>query len=66
MKANPGHCPVEAIGKRVIVRLTNGAECGREAVSPTAPVGWPADGRQGCRWSRPGTPHDIAFYEVIA
>ncbi len=63
---NPGHCPREAAGKRVVVRLANGDVCGREPASAATPAGWPADGRQGCRWSRLGLPHDIADYEVVA
>lgn len=62
MKANPGHLPEEAIGKRVIVKLANGDVCGREPVSPTAPRGWAAD---TARWTLTGHPFDIAEYEVI-
>lgn len=65
MKPNPGHCPDDAIGKRVIVKLANGLIQGKEPVSSTAPRGWAADGRWGCRWTRTGHPYDIAEYEVI-
>lgn len=66
MKPNPGHCPDEAIGKRVIVRLVEGSVCGRDPVSPITPKGWAADGRHGCRWTITGHPFDIAEYEVIS
>jgi len=59
---NPGYCPPEAEGKRVRVRLASGAE---PPAYPGAPPGWPADGRQGCRWAILGDPSDIALYEVI-
>ncbi len=65
MKPNPGHCPEEAIGKRVIVKLAKGHVEGTEPVTSTSPRGWAADGRHGCRWTRLGHPHDIAEYEVI-
>lgn len=55
MKRNPGHLPPEAVGKRVNVRLANGA-VGRD---------WPADGKGGCRWSITGHPFDIAEFEVL-
>ena len=64
MKPNPGHCPTEAIGKRVVVRLAHGG-IGRADPNPTSPPGWAADGRTGCRWSKSGSPFDIAEYEVI-
>jgi hypothetical protein len=57
MRANPGHLPVEAIGKRVNVRLRS-----ERAGDPTH--NWPADGRFGCRWSLSGSPVDITEYEV--
>ena len=52
--ANPGHCPPEALGKRVNVRLRNGRVC----------EGWMADGKGGCPWSMPGNDHDIVAYEL--
>lgn len=64
MKPNPGFCPPEAAGKRVRVRLANGRN-GASDTGPTSPPGWAADGKGGCRWSRTGSPFDIAAYEVI-
>lgn len=66
MTPNPGHLPPDAEGKRVIVELRSGSVCGREPVTSTAPRGWAADGRNGCRWTLLGRPHDILFYEVIS
>lgn len=63
---NPGHCPPAAIGKRVRVQLANKQFGGLEAVSTTSPIGWPADGPSGCRWTLTGHPADIDKYEVIA
>lgn len=64
-KPNPGKLPHEAKGKRVRVKLANGHTGGFEAVTPVSPVGWAADGPQGCRWDLSGHPFDIAEYEVI-
>jgi hypothetical protein len=64
MKRNPGHLPIDAIGKRVRVQLSNG-RIGRADDNPMSPPGWAADGKGGCRWSRTGGSHDIDFYEVI-
>ena len=50
-KPNPGHCPREAKGKRVVVRLNNGNVCGEESVTPVTPPGWAADGKLGCDWT---------------
>lgn len=55
MRPNPGHCPDEAIGRRVRVALRNGS---RPADA------WAADGRGGCRWSLTGSPFDVVEYEV--
>jgi hypothetical protein len=63
VKPNPGHCPEEAEGKRVRVRLADGSIA---ADLPGAPPGWAADGRNGCNWQRRGFPFDIAEYEVIS
>lgn len=63
MTPNPGHCPEEAIGKRVRVRLADG-EIAKDV--PGAPPGWAADGRNGCTWLRRQFPFDIAEYEVIS
>lgn len=65
MKPNPGDLPPEAIGKRVLVRLGHGG-IGRADPNPMSPPGWAADGRGGCRWTRIGSPFDIAEHEVIA
>jgi len=64
MQPNRGYLPSEAIGKRVRVLLADGAI--NRDVDPSAPPGWAADGKGGCRWSLTGRPHDIAQYEVIA
>jgi hypothetical protein len=64
VKPNPGHLPQEAIGKRVRVLLANG-ELGRNDDNPMSPAGWPADGKNGCRWEIAGLPFDIAEYEVL-
>jgi hypothetical protein len=65
VKRNPGHLPAEAQGKRVRVRLADGSLAGVEPVSTVSPAGWAADGRNGCRWSRTGSPFDIDAYEVL-
>lgn len=54
-RRNPGHCPPEAEGKRVLVRLANGSYPGES---------WPADGKGGCRWSLTGAPHDIEAWAI--
>lgn len=64
MIANPGALPPEAQGRRVRVRLRNGA-LGRTDDNPMSPAGWAADGKGGCRWSLTGGPFDIVAYEVI-
>ncbi len=64
MIPNPGHCPAEAEGKRVRVRLAHGG-IGHTDPNPMSPPGWPADGRFGCRWTITGSRFDIAEYEVI-
>ncbi|EPR09904.1 hypothetical protein M527_07205 [Sphingobium indicum IP26] len=64
MKANPGHCPAEAEGKRVRVWLAHGREASHDD-NPMGPPGWAADGRSGCSWELTGSPFDITFYEVI-
>lgn len=63
MQPNPGFLPRVAIGKRVRVLLANGAR-NREP-DPSAPPGWAADGKGGCRWTLTGRPHDIKEFEVI-
>lgn len=63
MKPNPGYLPAEAIGKRVFVRLAHG-RLGACDEGPMSPPGWAADGRTGCRWTRTGSPFDIAEYEL--
>lgn len=54
MKQNPGHCPIDATGKRVNVWLGNGRKV----------QDWSADGRSGCDWTLSGHAFAIAFYEV--
>lgn len=63
MKPNPGHCPPEASGKRVRVRLVR---------TPPGKISFecPADGRGAPNWALspaddPVHPFDIAEYEVI-
>lgn len=65
MSPNRGRCPIEAEGKRVIVKLANGRVCGREPVSSTTPLGWAANGQGACRWTITGSPFDIANYQVL-
>ncbi|NWK96542.1 hypothetical protein DM806_12900 [Sphingobium lactosutens] len=60
MKANPGHRPSDAVGKRVRVWLAHGGEGATYHDAPAA--GWAAD---DCNWSIQGWPYDIAFYEVL-
>ena len=50
-KPNPGQCPREAKGKRVVVRLNNGSICGEIPITTVTPAGWAADGKQGCNWT---------------
>ena len=64
MKRNPGYLPIEAIGKRVRVKLEHGGE-GATDPNPMSPPGWAADGKGGCNWRRSGKPFEIAEYEVI-
>lgn len=64
MTPNPGHCPDDAIGKRVRVRLAHGG-IGAVDNSPITAPGWAAEGRGGCRWSLTGDRFDIAEYEVV-
>ena len=64
MTPNPGFCPPEAEGKRVVVRLAHGG-IGKADDNPMSPPGWAADGKGGCRWSLTGHPFDIAEFEVL-
>jgi hypothetical protein len=63
-KPNPGHCPEEAVGKRVRVKLANG-RIGKTDDNPMTPDGWAADGKGGCNWRITGSPFDIANYVVL-
>lgn len=63
-KPNPGRCPAEAKGKRVRVQLANGV-IAKDEGGATVPPGWAADEKGGCRWSKKGSPFDIAFYKVL-
>jgi hypothetical protein len=65
MTANPGHCPDEARGKRVVVQLRMGGVHGRELVSAVTPAGWAADDRGACRWTLTGDAADIVGYQVL-
>ena len=65
MRRNPGHCPVEAMGKRVRVQLAHGG-IGRTDDNPMSPPGWAADGKSGCNWRRTGSPFDIDYCKVIS
>jgi hypothetical protein len=61
MKRNPGHCPSEAVGQRVAVQLRNGSIRGRDGE-----LGWPADGKGGCRWAIHGWDQfDIIGFQVV-
>lgn len=64
-KENAGTCPASAKGKRVEVELRNGTKHGLKPVSASAPRGWLADGRGGCRWTLTGHPFDIVRYRII-
>lgn len=57
-----GRMPDEARGKRVIVTLANGRLCGVEPVTAVSPPGWAAD---TTRWTKTGSPWDVASYEVL-
>ncbi len=61
-KGRKAYCPDDAIGKRIHGVMRNGWVFG---VKPVAPLGWAADGRHGCRWSKVGNDFDIMKYEVI-
>lgn len=65
---NPGYCPADAKGKRVVVHLRNGQIHGEKAASPAAPPGWTADGRGACNWgfsTGASAQFDIMHYRVI-
>ena len=62
---NPGKCPEEAFGKRVVVELRDGTIAGELPVSPVTPAGWPASGKFGCRWSLTNYKFDIVRYRVL-
>ncbi len=63
-RRNPGRCPDEAVGKRVLVAQMTG-ELGRADDNPMSPAGWAADGRGGCAWTLDGSPWNIDQYRVI-
>lgn len=56
MSENPGHCPSEAIGKRVNVVLANGRKVS----------GVPADGSHGVNWAKRGDNFDIREWELAS
>jgi len=65
---NPGHLPPECRGKRVAVHLRDGSIHGEKPVSPTAPLGWAADGKGGLRWSftkGPANRADVMHYRIL-
>lgn len=68
-KANElGVCPGLAKGKRVIVKLRNGTEHGREPVSKESKAGWPADesaGRGPVDWRLTGSPFDVVAWDFL-
>ena len=66
MTTNQGRLPRQAVGKRVIVQLRNGAEGGRAPIGNSLPNGWAADGKNGCRWSLTDHPFDIVAWEIAA
>lgn len=62
-KKNPGEQPRETKKKRVVVRLNNGSECGREPVTTVTPPGWAAD---TCSWALDDEwPFAIAEYLLL-
>lgn len=65
-KPNPGECPRDAKGKRVVVKLNNGDVCGEDPVTTVTAAGWAADGKHGANWTRdPEWPFAIAEYYVL-
>lgn len=69
-RENPGYCPDDARGRRVLVRLRNGTEHGGQQVTVVSKLGWAADGRDACNWALdpPGVrsrEFNIAHYKVI-
>jgi hypothetical protein len=59
-----GKIPKGTRGKRVQVVMANG-QMGKESGVSTAPPGWAADGKGGCRWTLAGSPFDIAWFLVL-
>lgn len=55
MKPNPGFCPAEAVGKKVVVRTVGDPHGKRLRV-------WPAD--PPTKWGRTGTPATIAEWDL--
>lgn len=53
MKPNPGKCPPEARGRRVIVKLASGK---------LAKGDWAAD---TTRWTITGSPFDVANWKIL-
>ncbi len=66
MSPNPGHCPLEASGKRVRVVLRNGKRYGATPVSADSRAGWPADGKGAADWRLTGSPFDIVSWELVS
>lgn len=62
MTPNPGRQPLETAGKRVIVRLAHG-RLGSCDPKPETKPGWAAD---TTRWTKTGSPFDVAEFEVTA
>ena len=62
---NNGRMPAFCKGKRICVELRNSMICGENPVADGSPLGWPADGLGGVRWSLDGHPLDIIRYRVL-
>ena len=66
MTPNPGHCPPEAIGKRVRGVLRKGWKFGFVPVSSDSKAGWPADGKGAADWTLSGSEYDIISWELAS
>lgn len=66
-KVNPGRCPKEAAGKRVLVILRYSMAEPKYAneTRPDLSPGWAADERGACRWTLRNDPFDIIGYRVL-
>lgn len=63
MIRNPGHCPPEAAGKRIRVRLRDGTLQGAAPVNTDSKAGWAAE---TTNWRLTGSPFDVIEWEIAA